>query len=100
MLKGKSKKGDVEWNSECEVVFRTLKESLLRKPILYATDFSRESFIQTDSSKREIWVIFSQLTEPGAEHLLTYLSKKFSPAERNYSTTEREYAGIVFAVKK
>ena len=44
--------------------------------------------------------MLSQVNEGGDEHPIMYLSRKFSPAEQKYSTTERECAAIVYAVQK
>ncbi|GBM78110.1 hypothetical protein AVEN_132244-1 [Araneus ventricosus] len=45
-------------------------------------------------------VILAQKDDNDKEHPVLYLSKKFSENEKNYSTTEREFAAIIFAVKK
>ncbi|GFV31575.1 retrovirus-related Pol polyprotein from transposon 17.6 [Trichonephila clavipes] len=36
----------------------------------------------------------------GEEHPIVFLSKKFSKAERNYSTVERELVAIIFGLKR
>lgn len=56
--------------------------------------------VQTDASDSGMGVVLSQRNDAGEEHPVLYLSKKFSSAEKNYSTTEKECASIVFAVKK
>ncbi|GFS96240.1 transposon Tf2-9 polyprotein [Trichonephila clavipes] len=44
--------------------------------------------------------VLTQLNEQGEEHPILYLSKKFSEVEKRYCTTEKECAGIAFAIKK
>ncbi|KAG8197404.1 hypothetical protein JTE90_014891 [Oedothorax gibbosus] len=52
-----------------------------------------------DASNLGIGIVLSQVNEEGDEHPIMYLSRKFSPAEQKYSTTERECAAIVYAVQ-
>lgn len=99
-LKGKAKKGDIVWTSECEEAFQTLKHKLIEKPVLYAPNFKKQFIVQTDASNAGVGVVLTQLNEEGEEHPILYLSKKFSEVEKRYSTTEKECASIVFAVKK
>ncbi|GFS94023.1 retrovirus-related Pol polyprotein from transposon 297 [Trichonephila clavipes] len=41
-LKGRAKKGEIKWTTECENAFRELKGKLIDKPVLYAPNFERE----------------------------------------------------------
>lgn len=99
-LKGKRTREKIEWTSACETAFCTLKRKLTEKPVLHAPNFQREFIVQVDASACGVGVVLSQKNETGDEHPILYLSRKFSPVERRYSTTERECAGIVFAVKR
>ncbi|GFW12693.1 retrovirus-related Pol polyprotein from transposon 297 [Trichonephila clavipes] len=49
-LKGRAKKGEIKWTTECENAFRELKGKLIDKPVLYAPNFEREFIVQTDAS--------------------------------------------------
>lgn len=98
-LKGKNKQEKIKWSPECEDAFTRLKGSLTKFPVLHAPDFTREFLIQCDASDSAIGVVLTQIFD-GEEHPIVFLSRKFSPAERNYSTIERECAAIVFAVRK
>ncbi|GFW17389.1 retrovirus-related Pol polyprotein from transposon 297 [Trichonephila clavipes] len=99
-LKGRAKKGETTWTTECENAFRELKGKLMDKPVLYAPNFEREFIVQTDASNAGMGAVLSQLTEQGEEHPILYLSKKFSEVEKRYCTTEEECASIVFAKKR
>ncbi|GFW23847.1 retrovirus-related Pol polyprotein from transposon 297 [Trichonephila clavipes] len=99
-LKGRAKKGEITWTTECENVFRELKGKLIDKPVLYAPNFEREFIVQTDASNAGMGAVLSQLTEQGEEHPILYLSKKFSEVEKRYCTTEKECASIVCAIKR
>ncbi|GFU57483.1 retrovirus-related Pol polyprotein from transposon 297 [Trichonephila clavipes] len=99
-LKGRAKKGEIKWTTECENAFRELKGKLIDKPVLYAPNFEREFIVQTDASNAGMGAVLTQLTEQGEEHPIVYLSKKFSEVEKRYCTTEKECASIVFAIKR
>ncbi|GFW77606.1 retrovirus-related Pol polyprotein from transposon 17.6 [Trichonephila clavipes] len=99
-LKGRAKKGEITWTTECENAFRELKGKLIDKPVLYAPNFEREFIVQTDASNAGMGAVLTQLTEQGEEHPILYLSKKFSEVEKRYCTTEMECASIVLAIKR
>ncbi|GFT13630.1 retrovirus-related Pol polyprotein from transposon 297 [Trichonephila clavipes] len=99
-LKGRAKKGEITWTTECENAFRELKGKLIDKPVLYAPNFEREFIVQTDASNAGMGAVLSQLTKQGEEHPILYLSKKFSEVEKRYCMTKKECASIVFAIKR
>ena len=99
-LKGKNKRENIIWTDECEKAFNALKEKLTAKPVLYAPDYSKDFILQTDASDKGIGVIMAQRGENKEEHPVLYLSRKFTEAEKRYSATEKECAGIIFAIKK
>ncbi|GBM95242.1 Retrovirus-related Pol polyprotein from transposon 412 [Araneus ventricosus] len=99
-LKGKAKRGDIDWTEACEEAFQELKGKLIDKSVLYSPNFNREFIVQTDSSDMGMGVVLSQLNEDKEEHPILYLSKKFSNVERKYCTTEKECASIIFAIKR
>ncbi|GFV35946.1 hypothetical protein TNCV_2867041 [Trichonephila clavipes] len=89
LLKGKSKKGYINWTSECQESFVQLKEKLSTNPVLYAPEFKRQFILQTDASDTGIGIVLAQRNDRGEEHPILYLSKKFSDAEKVYCTTEK-----------
>ncbi|GFV05523.1 retrovirus-related Pol polyprotein from transposon 297 [Trichonephila clavipes] len=98
-LKGKIKKEKITWDEKCGKAFEELKAKLVTQPILFAPDFATEFILQTDASEVGAGVVLSQRIE-GEEHPIVFLSKKFSKAERNYSTVERKLAAIIFGLKR
>ncbi|GFU58858.1 retrovirus-related Pol polyprotein from transposon 297 [Trichonephila clavipes] len=99
-LKGRAKKGEITWTTECENAFRELKGKLIDKPVLYAPNFEREFIVQTDASNAGMRAALTQLNEQDEEYPILYLSKKFSEVEKCYCTTEKECASILFAIKR
>ncbi|GFX12442.1 retrovirus-related Pol polyprotein from transposon 17.6 [Trichonephila clavipes] len=77
-----------------------LKEKLSGKPVLHAPDFSNPFILQTDASDQGYEVVLAQKDENGGKHPILFLSKKFTATERKYSTTEKECAAILYAIKK
>ncbi|GFY56793.1 retrovirus-related Pol polyprotein from transposon 17.6 [Trichonephila inaurata madagascariensis] len=74
-----------------------LKEKL---SMLHAPDFSKSFILQTDASDQRYGVVLTQKDDNGKEHPILFLSKKFTATERKYSTTEKECAAILYAIKK
>ncbi|GFT05794.1 retrovirus-related Pol polyprotein from transposon 17.6 [Trichonephila clavipes] len=99
LLKGRNRKSTVDWNSSCQNAFEELKTRLSKNPILYSPDFTKPFIIQCVASNLGIGVVLSQVCE-NKKHPIMFLSKKLSLAEQKYSTTEKECAGIIFAVQK
>ncbi|GFX09850.1 retrovirus-related Pol polyprotein from transposon 297 [Trichonephila clavipes] len=62
-LKGRAKKGEITWTTECENAFRELKGKLIDKPVLCAPNFEREFIVQTDTSNAGMGAVLTQLTE-------------------------------------
>jgi hypothetical protein len=82
------------WEASQEVAFQTLKQKLMSQPILQYPDFSKEFVLTTDASNEGAGAVLSQ--EPiGKDLPIAYASRKFSRAEQNYSTVEKELAAIV-----
>ncbi|GBM63012.1 hypothetical protein AVEN_12286-1 [Araneus ventricosus] len=59
-LKGKLRKGKVNWTEECTKAFKELKEKLSQQPALYAPDFNKEFILQTDASNSVMGVTLAQ----------------------------------------
>ncbi len=83
----------VQWSSASEEAFQRIKEALTSEPVLRAPDFSCPFLLQTDASDMGLGAVLSQIQE-GEEHLLLYISRKLTPAERNYATVEKEALAV------
>ena len=69
---------------------------MLRPP-----DWDKPFHVYCDASNVAVGSVLCQSTgENGKDHHIAYASKQLTPAERNYSTTERECLAMVFSVKK
>jgi hypothetical protein len=87
------------WKEPQQNAFQTLKELLVTAPILQYSDFTRPFITTTDASGDAAGCILSQ-GEVGKDLHIAYASRTFNKAERNYSTTDREIAAIMWAIKQ
>ncbi|GFX37944.1 retrovirus-related Pol polyprotein from transposon 17.6 [Trichonephila clavipes] len=76
----------------------------ISRPLSYLTkkkqaDGTKPYIIRTDASNYALGAVLLQ-GEGSDEHPIEYASRLLTPAERNYSTTEREALAVVWALKK
>eukprot|EP01041_Mallomonas_annulata_P016089 gene16089-33782_t len=92
----------VEWNwtSDCEEAFIALKKSLTTDCIRRYPDPTRPFEVHTDASDFAIGAVLVQRNDEGIEQPLEYFSRSLSPAEINYTVTEKECLAIVAAIKR
>lgn len=90
----------VTWTAAKEAAFQSLKEALASRPVLASPDFNREFVVQCDASNRGLGVVLSQIDQNGDEHPVLYLSRKLTPREEAYSTSEKECLCIVWGIQK
>ncbi|KAI2652407.1 Retrovirus-related Pol polyprotein from transposon 17.6 [Labeo rohita] len=87
----------VRWTTAAEEALARIKTALTTTPVLRAPDFGCPFLLQTDASDTGLGAVLSQVQE-GEEHPIIYISRKLSPAERNYATVEKEALAIKWAV--
>lgn len=86
------------WTPECNQAFSELKSKLINPPLLIYPDFSKPFTLTTDASNVALGAVLSQ-GEKGQEQPIAYASRTLNPAERRYTTIEKELLAIVWAVK-
>ena len=96
-LTKKGRQTHVHWQEEHEHSFKTLKDMLIRSPILRLPDFDRPFILQADASDSGLGVALLQRYEDGL-FPIAYASKKLLPREKIYSVKERECLAIVFGI--
>lgn len=72
---------------------------MVSPPILKQVNEYKHIIIMTDASSYALGAVFIQ-REKEEEHPVEYASRLLLPAERNYSTTEREALAVVWTVQK
>ena len=98
-LTKKGRPTHVDWQEENEHSFKTLKDMLIRSPILWLLDFDRPFILQADASDSGVGAALLQRYEDGL-FPIAYASKKLLPREKNYSVIEREWLAIVLGIRK
>jgi len=94
-------KAKFEWTVGCEAAFARMKQLLTEEPItLVHPDTSKRFRLITDASKVGLGAILVQADENGVERVVCFASRVLLPAERNYTTGERELLAVKWAVKK
>ncbi|CAH2093702.1 unnamed protein product [Euphydryas editha] len=88
------------WGSDQAGAFKSLKELLTTAPILIQPDYSKPFILRTDASNFALGACLLQGESPPDERPIEYASRLLTPAERNYSTTEREALAVVWAVER
>ena len=86
------------WGEKEEQSFQTLKDCLIKHPILIYPDFEKIFTLTTDASDFAIGAVLSQ-EKDGFDHPIAYLSRTLNSAERNYSTTEKECLAALCAMR-
>ena len=94
------KEEEFSWNPERQSAFEELKLTLSRAPILYPPDWAKEFHVTLDASGWCLGAILWQFDDSNRESSMYYASRQMSPAEKKYTTTEREALAVIYAYKK
>ena len=87
--------GGFQWTVEAAQAFETLKQALVKAPVLALPDFSLSFVIETDASGVGIGAVLMQQGHP-----LAFISKALSATHQAWSAYDKEMLAILFAVKK
>jgi hypothetical protein len=94
----KDKKFD--WTTECQTSFDELKRRFTEEPVLTMPDHTKPFQIECDASKYASGAVLTQLDSNGDRHPCAFISKMFSPTERNYEIYDRELLAIIRALEE
>src|SRR6202522_4028187 len=89
-----------EWKKECQEAFYCLKMKFTEEPVLMIPNHSKPFQIESDASKIVTGAVLTQLDSNGDRHPCAFISKTFSPTERNYEIYDRELLGIIRALEE
>lgn len=98
LLKLTRKSTIFEWNEDAQKSFDTLKNILKSENILTQPDFNRNFILTTDASNTGLGAILSQEVN-GKEITIAFASRTLNSSERNYSITEKEMLGAIWAME-
>lgn len=99
----KTKTREIGWNESANESFEEMKEALTKAPILSMCDYGKPFKIWCDASLIAAGAVLTQEFEEEGEKVqkvIAYFSAKFSPQQRNYTTTERECLALILSIEK
>ena len=80
------------WGNTQQVVFDTLKERIVSKPILAQPDRNKQFELEVDASGFALGTVLLQRGDDGKRHPISYYSRTLTPAEWNYDiSTNKNY---------
>ena len=93
-------KNDAEWKwTKLEQeAFETLRDHLTSSTIMAYPDFDKPFWVKPDASGISVGYVLSQMHEK-KEKVIAYGSKKLTDTQRRYCTYDREFFGILTAVR-
>ena len=88
-----------EFDEECKKAFDKLKELLTSTLVIQPPDWNVPFEIMCNTSDYAVNAVLGQRIGK-ASHAIYYASRTLNDDQRNYSTTEKEFLAIVFALEK
>ena len=88
-----------KWTSKQQKAFETLRDELIKAPILQYPDFEKPFELYTDACGTGLGAVLSQKDKGGRERVIAYASRSLTKAEGNYPITEQECLAVIWAVK-
>jgi len=91
------------WGEEQDTAFVTLVKAISQAPILIQPDFSKPFILETDASDEGVGAVLLQRVGSDVKSEMkpiSYISRKLTSAERQYSTREKEMLAIVWATER
>ena len=86
------------WGEEQEQAFNEAKDALMNAIYLAMPDFNKVFIIFTDASDLAVSAVLTQLAENDLNfQVVACASKKFTPTQQRWSTSEKEMFAVVFA---
>lgn len=95
-----SPQAKLHWDNGVDECFATLKQMLLDSPALAMYNPKLPTVITTDASDYGLGAVLTQIHPDNTESIEAFASRTLTPAERKYSTTEKEALACVWAVER
>jgi hypothetical protein len=94
------KNSDFLWSTDCETGFKQIIDALVNPPVLIYPDFTKSFILETDASTVGLGAVLAQKDKNGVNRPIGYGSRMLKDAEKNYSATELEAIGVVWACEQ
>nr|XP_027211316.1 uncharacterized protein LOC113804624 [Penaeus vannamei] len=96
-----TKKGvKFEWGDAAQLVFTTLKDTLVRNPVLCLPNFSQPFEVHCDASTQALGGALLQHDAEGVPHAIAYWSRTLKDAETRYAVIDLEALAVLVAVRE
>ena len=90
-----------QWNSQAELAFQRLRERFTSALILTLPDISCQFVVEVDALDLGIGAVLYQWSQVDNKlHPCAFLSRKLSPAERNYDAGNKELLAVKVALEE
>ncbi|KAI5176569.1 hypothetical protein PAEPH01_2367 [Pancytospora epiphaga] len=90
----KGGKGQINWSNEDQETLKLIIKEIEKQTLLNYPDITQEFTLETDASDVGIGAVLTQ-----GEKIIGLYSCKLLPAETRYTTAEKEFLGIIKALK-
>ena len=87
-----------KWTEKEQQAFETLRDYLTSDTIMSYPDFSKPFWVKTDASKHSVGFVLTQ-KDGKEERVIAYGSKKLTETQRGYCTYDREFLGVITAIR-
>ena len=88
------------WTEDAETAFQELKKRLTSAPVLRIFDPARKTRIVADASKFALGACLQQLQDDGEYHPVSFYSRTFNDAERNYPIRQQELLALIASLRQ
>lgn len=89
------------WTQECQAAFEKIKKALVSADVMKIPTMEDTFKVSTDACDVAVGAVLQQWSvEDKAWRPVAYESAKLSPAQKKYCTREKEFLGIIHALKK
>lgn len=85
-----------KWDSECHSAFEFSKERLIAAHVMQVTDWTRPFRRHTDAFQVPVGGTLTRIDADGEEGVVSFFSKRLSPAEENYTADNLELLGLLY----
>ena len=92
------KNAKFEWTATHQKAFQSLKDQILRPPILVHPNYDQSFCLWTDASSTGIGGVLTQVDPEGFYRLIQFFSQKLTEGQQKWSTYEREMFAVLRGV--